>query len=146
MVILFDQYNLPEDVFEIVFATKQQVIVARLLIEEMKQNNGQLGKTEMSMFATQLHEGIAVEGYTSGPAATKVKKTFKLSYNKRQFYDRILTPMKAMGLVDYDMYKKIYTISEKFNKNMMRIGLMWLQELRKPPKGLNIRRKSQSKS
>ncbi|MCD6464534.1 hypothetical protein J7L02_03370 [Candidatus Woesearchaeota archaeon] len=143
MVILFDQYNLPEDVFEIIFATKQQVIVARLLIEEMKQNNGQLGKTEMSMFATQLHEGVEVEGYATGPGATKIKKTFKLSYNKRQFYDRILTPMKAMGLIDYDMYKKIYTLSEKFNKNMMRIGLMWLQELRKPAKGLIIKKKSQ---
>ncbi|MCA9478699.1 MAG: hypothetical protein KC535_06125, partial [Nanoarchaeota archaeon] len=57
----------------------------------------------------------------------------KISYNKRQFYDRILTPMKTMGLIDYDLYKKTYKISERFNKNMMKVGLMWLQEIRKPP-------------
>jgi len=28
----------------------------------------------------------------------------------------ILTPMKSMGLIDYDMYKKTYKISDKFNK------------------------------
>ena len=52
MVILFDQFNLPEDIFEIVFATKQQVIVAKLLIRHMKENKGEIGKTEMSIFAT----------------------------------------------------------------------------------------------
>ena len=36
MVILFDRFNLPEDIFEVIFATKQQIIVAKLLIEEMK--------------------------------------------------------------------------------------------------------------
>jgi len=30
MVILFDRFNLPEDVFEVVFATKQQIIVVEL--------------------------------------------------------------------------------------------------------------------
>ena len=35
MVVLFDQFNLPENVYEIIFATKQQVLVAKLLIEEM---------------------------------------------------------------------------------------------------------------
>ena len=50
MVILYDQYNLPEDIFEIIFATKQQVIVARLLVEEMKRKDCEIGKTEMSLF------------------------------------------------------------------------------------------------
>ena len=36
MVILFDRFNLPEDIFEVVFATKQQIIVAKLLIEMIK--------------------------------------------------------------------------------------------------------------
>ena len=49
--------------------------------------------------------------------------------------------MKTMGLIDYDLYKKTYKISEKFNKNMMRIGLMWLQELRKPPRPFAFRKK-----
>ena len=40
--------------------------------------------------------------------------------------------MKSMGLIDYDMYKKTYKISDKFNKNMMRIGMLWLMEMRKP--------------
>ena len=61
-----------------------------------------------------------------------VGKKVKISYNKRQFYDRILTPMKSMGLIDYDMYKKTYKISDKFNKNMMRVGMMWLYDMRKP--------------
>jgi hypothetical protein len=132
MVILFDQYNLPENIYEIIFATKQQVIVAKLLIEDMKNKGGEIGKTEMSMFATALHEEVDVEAVSDDRLG--VKKTTKLSYNKRQFYDRILTPMKTMGIIDYDLYKKTYKLSEKFNKNMMRIGLMWLQELRRPPK------------
>jgi hypothetical protein len=131
MVILFDQFNLPENIYEILFATTQQVEVARMLVEEIKTKGGEIGKTEMSMFATALHEGIAIETTTPGPF--RQKKSVKVSYNKRQFYDRILTPMKTMGLIDYDLYKKTYKLSEKFNKNMMRIGLMWLQELRKPP-------------
>ena len=131
MVMLFNQFSLPEDVYEIIFATTQQVEVARLLIEEMKIKGGEIGKTEMSLFATALHDGKIVETVTDGPF--RQKKKVKISYNKRQFYDRILTPMKTMGLIDYDLYKKTYKISEKFNKNMMRIGLMWLQELRKSP-------------
>lgn len=138
MVVLFDQFNLPENVFEIIFATKQQVIVSKLLIEEMKKNDNEMGKTEMSMFATALHEGITLSGSTKGPIP--MKKETKISYNKRQFYDRILTPMKTMGLIDYDLYKKTYKISEKFNKNMMRVGLMWLQELRKPPKEYQLKK------
>ena len=39
MVILFDRFNLPEDIYEIVFATKQQIIVAKLLIEMMKEKD-----------------------------------------------------------------------------------------------------------
>lgn len=134
MVILFDQYNLPEDVYELVFATEQQVLVGRLLIEEIKQHDGEMGKTEMSMFATQLHDGFAIETKrdVDGFPGPK-KKVMKISYNKRQFYDRILTPMKTMGMIQYDMYKKTYKISESFNKNLMKIGLMWLQETRKPP-------------
>jgi hypothetical protein len=139
MVILFDQYNLPENIYEIIFATKQQVIVGKMLIEEMKVKQGEIGKTEMSMFATQLHDGIEVDVVVDERLG--IKKKTKISYNKRQFYDRILTPMKTMGLIDYDMYKKTYKISEKFNKNMMRIGLMWLQELRKPPRPLMFKQK-----
>ena len=131
MVVLFDQYNLPESIYDILFATTQQVEVAKLLVEELKLKDGEMGKTEMSMFATALHEGRVIDVVTEGPF--RQKKKVKISYNKRQFYDRILTPMKTMGLIDYDLYKKTYKLSEKFNKNMMRIGLMWLQELRKPP-------------
>ena len=139
MVILYDQYNLPEDIYEITFATKQQVLVARLLVEEMKRKDGEIGKTEMSLFATALHEGTLIEM----PHENRFlkSKTEPLSYNKRQFYDRILTPMKTMGLIDYDLYKKTYKLSEKFNKNMMRIGLMWLQELRRPPQELRLKQK-----
>ena len=130
MVILYDRFNLPEDVYEVIFATKQQVIVAKLLINYMKQSSGQIGKTEMSVFATKLHEGELIGEIDEPPY---IGKKVKISYNKRQFYDRILTPMKSMGIIDYDLYSKVYKISEKFNKDMMRIGLMWLQEVQKPP-------------
>ncbi|MBW3004011.1 hypothetical protein KY328_05160 [Candidatus Woesearchaeota archaeon] len=130
MVILFDQFNMPENIFEIIFATKQQEIVGRLLIKELKAHGGELNKTEMSLFANKLHEGNYVT--TLDEPGYKGKQV-KLSYNKRQFYDRILTPMKSMGLVDYDLYKKTYRISDKFNKLMIKVGLMWLRELDKKP-------------
>ena len=128
MVILFDLYNLPENIYEIIFATKQQIVVAKLLVNRMKENNGTVGKTEMSMLATALHDGEIVTEIDD--PAYKGKKV-KLSYNKRQFYDRILTPMKSMGLIDYDLYKKNYTLSDKFNKVMIKIGILWMQELRR---------------
>ncbi|MFC1800854.1 hypothetical protein ACFLZB_00105 [Nanoarchaeota archaeon] len=128
MVILFDQFNLPDDIFKIVFATDQQEVVAKLLLQYIKENGGEIGKTEMSIFATRLHEGNLVD--TSVPKGPQIKKENKISYNKRQFYDRILTPMKSMGLIDYDLYKKTYKISDKFNRLMIRIGLLWLREIR----------------
>ena len=134
MVILFDRYNLPEDIYEIIFATKQQKIVAKLLAQEMKEKGGEITKTEMSLFATRLHEGNLIAEIDE--PEFKGKKV-KLSYNKRQFYDRILTPMKSMGLIDYDLYKKTYKLSDKFNKEMIRIGLKWTQELRKPAHSYN---------
>tara|TARA_Y100000310_G_C20515486_1_gene730966 strand:- start:278 stop:691 length:414 start_codon:yes stop_codon:yes gene_type:complete len=129
MVILFDRFNLPEDIYEIVFATKQQIIVAKLLIEMIKENEGEINKTEMSLFATKLHEGDLITDLID-EEPYKGKKV-KVSYNKRQFYDRILTPMKSMGLIDYDLYKKTYKISDKFNKEMVRIGIQWMKEMRK---------------
>lgn len=129
MVILYDRFNLPEDIYEVIFATKQQVIVAKLLMNYMKQNSGQIGKTEMSVFATKLHEGELIGEIDEPPY---VGKKVKISYNKRQFYDRILTPMKSMGMIDYDLYSKVYKVSDKFNKDMLRVGLMWLQEVQKP--------------
>lgn len=129
MVILVDQFNLPDDIFEIVFATSQQKIVAKVLINCFKENNSELTKTEMSLFATKLHEGNLITYIDEEPYKGK---QIKLSYNKRQFYDRILTPMRSMGLIDYDLYKKTYKISENFNRLMMKIGLMWVKEIRKP--------------
>lgn len=128
MVILYDRFNLPEDIFEIIFSTDQQNIVARELIRYMANNKGEVTKTEMSLFATQLHDGNYETTLDVG--AYKGKKV-KLSYNKRQFYDRILTPMKAMGLIDYDLYKKTYRISGKFAQDLMKVALMWKQEIRK---------------
>ena len=134
MVILFDRFNLPEDIYEVIFATKQQIIVAKLLIEMIKDNGGEIGKTEMSLFATKLHEGNLITDLIEEPPY-KGKKV-KVSYNKRQFYDRILTPMKSMGMIDYDLYKKTYRISDKFNKDLQHIGLLWIREMRKPAKSL----------
>ena len=127
MVILFDQFNLPDDIFKVIFATEQQETVAKLLLKYLKENGGEITKTEMSVFATKLHDGELVTEINKEPY---IGKQVKVSYNKRQFYDRILTPMKSMGLVDYDLYKKTYKISDKFNKLMIRIGLMWLRKIR----------------
>jgi len=126
MVILFDQFNLPEDIYKIIFATEQQEIVAKMLIKYMWDNGGEIGKTEMSLFATRLHDGEAVIK-EKGKSPLEVEE--RMSYNKRQFYDRILTPMRGMGLIDYDLYKKTYKVSDKFNKMMIKVGLMWLREL-----------------
>ncbi len=133
MVILFDKFNLPKNIFEIIFATKQQRIVAELLIKEFKEKGGELGKSEMSLFATQLHEGNVI---TELAEPEYKGKKVKISYNKRQFYDRILTPMKSMGIIEYDLYKKTYKLSDSFNKELIRIGIMWLRELRKKPGSL----------
>jgi len=130
MVILFDRFNLSEDIYETTFATSQQSIVARLLINELKAHENEMNRTEMSMFATQLHEGKIIT--TIDRPEYKGKKV-KLSYNKRQFYDRILTPMKAMGLIEYDLYKKTYKLSDKFNKALIQVGLMWIQEYNRKP-------------
>jgi len=133
MVILFDRFNLPDDIYEVIFSTSQQNIVAKELIKYMVTKKGEITKTEMSEFATKLHDGN-YECILEDPPY-KGKKV-KLSYNKRQFYDRILTPMKAMGLIDYDLYKKTYRISGKFSADLVRIGMMWKQELKKY--GINV--------
>jgi len=128
MVILYDRFNLPKDIFEVIFATVQQKIVAQELIKYLVQNKSEVTKTEMSVFATRLHDG-QYECVLDDPPY-KGKKV-KLSYNKRQFYDRILTPMKSMGLIDYDLYKKTYKISTKFANDLIEIGIMWKAELKK---------------
>jgi hypothetical protein len=132
MVILFDRFNLSEDIYEVIFSTNQQKIVAKELIKFIIARKAEISKADMSLFATQLHDGkyecILDEAPYKG-------KKVKLSYNKRQFYDRILTPMKAMGLIDYDLYKKTYKISGKFTADLVRIGAMWKQELHR--QGIN---------
>ncbi len=127
MVILFDRFHLSEDIFEIIFATNQQKIVAKELIKFIFSRKGEITKTEMSEFATKLHEG---EYQTTIDEEPYVGKVVKLSYNKRQFYDRILTPMKSMGMIDYDLYKKTYKITVKFETDLSRIGGMWTNFVR----------------
>ena len=131
MVILFDQFNLPEDVYKVIFATEQQEVVGKMLIKYMWDNGGEIGKTEMSLFATRLHDGEAI---VKEKGRSPLDKEQRISYNKRQFYDRILTPMRGMGLIEYDLYKKTYKVSDRFNKLMIKVGLMWLRELEKNKK------------
>ena len=119
---------MPDDIYGIVFATPQQKIVGKLLIQFIRNKQGEVTKTEMSSFAMSLHEGEMIAEIDE--PQYKNKKV-KLSYNKRQFYDRILTPMKAMGIIDYDLYKKTYKISDQFNKAMIKVGLMWMREFRR---------------
>ena len=128
MVILYDRFNLPENVFELIFSTSQQQIVAKELIKYVIANKGEITKTEMSLFATELHEGNYETTLSEGQYKGRL---VKLSYNKRQFYDRILTPMKSMGLIDYDLYSKTYKISTKFSNDLIKMGIMWKQTLKK---------------
>ena len=58
---------MPEDIYEVIFATKQQIIVAKLLIEMMMENGGEIGKTEMSLFATKLHDGNLITDLIEEP-------------------------------------------------------------------------------
>ena len=118
---------MPESIYDLVFSTDQQAMVAKLLVSYMQQNGGEIGKTEMGLFAQKLHDGEMIVK----PAGKRVFDTQKsVSYNKRQFYDRILTPMKGLGLIDYDMYKKTYRVSQRFNQVMVKVGLQWLRELK----------------
>src|SRR3989344_6319647 len=121
MVILYDLFSMPKDSFHVIFATEQQIIVAKELIKYLLENKGEATKTQMSYFATALHEGT----YETILEEGKFKKQkVKLSYNKRQFYDRILTPMKSMGLIHYDLYKKTYSVSTNFSTDLLKIGIM----------------------
>lgn len=129
---------MPESIYDVIFATEQQAIVAKLLIDYIKENGGAVSRTEMSLFATKLHDG---EITTTIDHGSYKGRQVKLSYNKRQFYDRILTPMKSMGLVYYDMYKKTYRLSDKFKNVLMRIGLDWTKELDKPGSGFSFVKK-----
>ena len=131
MVILFDQFNLPEDIYKVIFATEQQEVVGKMLIGHMLENGGEIGKTEMSLFATALHEGKAI---VKQKGKSPLQKEVRLSYNKRQFYDRILTPMRGMGMIEYDLYSKKYKVSNRFNTVMIKVGLMWLREMEKHKK------------
>jgi hypothetical protein len=134
VVILFDEHNLPSDIYEIVFSTPQQKIVGRVLIDYLKQNDNVVNKSKLSLFATKLNDGKVVTQIEEEPF---IGKRVRLSYNKRQFYDRILTPMRAMGLIEYDLYKKTYRISENFDKVIATIGKLWIEELKKKP--LNVK-------
>ncbi len=99
---------------------------------------GKIPFTALDHLSFDLHEG-EILAEIDDPLYRG--KQVKLSYNKRQFYDRILTPMKSMGLIDYDLYKKHYKISDKFNKAMIKIGILWMQELRRPAQQLNLKKK-----
>ena len=128
MVILFDQDNIPNEIFEVVFATTQQVIVGRVLINYMKDHKGELTKSQMSRFAIMLNDGKVMTEIQEEPF---IGKKVKLSYNKRQFYDRILTPLRSMGMIHYDLYKKTYKLADGFKANLLKISEMWTDELQK---------------
>lgn len=129
--MLFDQFHLPKNILEVVFATDQQVIVARMLLDEFKRSGGTMGKTEMSMFAQKLHAGATTEVQDKENASNR--KRVVISYNRRQFYDRILTPLKSMGMIDYDLYKKKYSLSDRFPASLTAIGALWIEELKAAP-------------
>ncbi|MBI2133964.1 hypothetical protein HYU11_04750 [Candidatus Woesearchaeota archaeon] len=117
---------MPDDLFEIVFSTKQQKIVASVLVDAMKSKGGEITRNEMSQIATTLHDG-SLQAEIDEPGFKG--KLVRLSYNKRQFYDRILAPLRGMGMIDYDLYKKTYRLSDDFQNQMLRIGYKWAEYL-----------------
>lgn len=134
MVILYDRFNLPDNIYDILFATEQQAIVAKLLVDMMRKNNNEVGRELMSFFATKLHDGkFVIDANDERLKSLNLpsgKKTV-ISYNKRQFYDRILTPLKGMGLIEFDIYKKVYRLSNNFLKDLSEISKLWQIELMK---------------
>lgn len=128
LVILFHSKNL-DNIHSIVFATRQQELVAKMLLDFFKEHENKLSKTEMAFFATLLEKGAIVLKVEETFSA---KKMIKLSYNKKQFYDRILTPMKEMGMVEYDNNQKVYQLSDAFSTILQEIGNIWSREIRKP--------------
>jgi hypothetical protein len=40
--------------------------------------------------------------------------------------------MKSMGLIYFDLYQKNYKLSDKFTKEVQKIGIQWIRELKKP--------------
>lgn len=108
MVVLFDRSTLSANVFETLFATAEQAAAARALVDALKQNNCEFTRQEMSAFANELHAGKG-----------------NVKYNRRQFYERILTPMKGMGLVEYVELQKCYRITAKFSDDLLRIAQQW---------------------
>ena len=133
MVILFDKFNLPEDILDIIFSTNNQRAVAKLLVEFFKQNNGVLDKKQMSIFANSLHLGLIFKGEIEG-----IKSHKPLVYNKRQFYDRIITPMKSMGLITYDLYEKKYKLGGDFKEQMMRLGELFEKKIKDEKKDIKF--------
>jgi len=50
VVILFDQHNIPSNVYETIFSTTQQKIVGRVLVDYLKANDGEVTKVKLSLF------------------------------------------------------------------------------------------------
>ncbi|HDP73938.1 MAG TPA: hypothetical protein ENN46_03230 [Candidatus Woesearchaeota archaeon] len=128
MVVLFDKFNLPESIIEVIFSTNQQRAVAKLLIEYFKQNGGMLTRQQMSTFANTLHFGLIFKSKVKIPWASQNKP---ITYNKRQFYDRIITPMKSMGMINYNMFDKKYYLGGDFKEQMVILGDLFDAEVAK---------------
>jgi hypothetical protein len=126
MVVLFDKFNLPESIIEVIFSTNQQRAVAKLLFEYFKQNGGMLTRQQMSTFANTLHFGLSFKTKAKIPWASQNKP---ITYNKRQFYDRIITPMKSMGMINYNMFDKKYYLGGDFKEQMVILGDLFDQEV-----------------
>jgi hypothetical protein len=123
MTVLFNRNDLPtQDIFLIVFSTEQQRLVGNLLMDYIIRNSGEIKNTQMSMFATNLHFGKLHKIYDHEQAKS-------IKYNKRQFYDRIVTPMKEMGMLDYNSEKKTYKLSLDFNRFAAKLGDLWLERV-----------------
>jgi hypothetical protein len=44
-----------------------------------------------------------------------------------------LTPLRSMGLIHYDLYKKTYKLADGLRPNLVKISDMWSMELEKKP-------------
>ena len=126
MVILIDQQNLPEDVYAVIFATEQREVVAKMLVKYMAENGAKWERQRWVCSPTT---------FTKGKLSSRKKANLPCSRKqgclttRGNFMIGSLRRCASMGLIEYDLFKKTYKLSDKFNKLMVRIGLMWLREL-----------------
>lgn len=131
MTILFNS-NEMSDIVQIIFPLENQWKCAKLLIEYIKSHN-YISKAQISKLADLLNEGNLKElGEEFYDLNSKLDFELEvLKYNRKQFYSRIVGPMKEMGLINLGLYDKKYRLSLEFLDNLEKLKELWSQIIKK---------------